>query len=170
MLAFESSCDGSDFGDGARRRVVDIEGRVSQEARRAREVRHILLGEASAQACSGDATARAEHTQRKFRLRHFEAEEENRFALFHRHEVGDIRRERRLTHRRTRRDNDELRTVESSEHRVEFDETRRHPVDFPCGAAIDEVEDVFNQIAHRFDGTGGALIVDREDLLFRARD
>ena len=60
--------------------------------------------------------------------------------------------------------------MQTAEHTVEVDESGRHAVDFAGRPRVDQVKDVLHQFAHRLQVADAAVVVDRENPLFRLRD
>ena len=119
---------------------------------------------------AGNSAPCAQHTEREFRFRHFQAEEEDGLARYDGDVIGDICRERRLSHRRARRENNKFRAVQAAEHSVEIDKTGRDASDTPFRARVDNMEDVLHKVVHRLNTICSAIVVDGEDFLFGLRD
>ena len=141
-----------------RRRVVDEDRRLGKEPRRVREALDVLRrGESAAHLLRVDLSLGAEEPLNELLLRHFEAEDRDRFALEEPDVLRDVEREARLAHRGAPRDDDHIARVEPGGVLVEIDETAREPRDaYPrlvhalnlLEPLLEHVLDVHEPLAH----------------------
>ena len=94
------------------------------------------------------ARFRSEHAQKERFLRHFEAEDRDWFAIAHGNIFGDVERERRLPHRRARRENYKLGWLQARGFVIESSVTGGEARDAPAFAenafqALEIVSDKF---------------------------
>ena len=120
-----------------------------------------------AQAMAVDARLGREHAEKQLLLRHFEAEDADRASGLRADVLRDVQHERRLPHRRPRRDDDEIARLKSGRQLVEIGEPRRHAGDelLALVRPLDRREARVRELAHRHESGAHAILGNREDRL-----
>ncbi len=157
MLCLEPARLRAQFQDGETRTVVDEDFRLGQFRRRCGQARKIALAQKSvAHFLQIHPRARAEQTLNELLTAHFQTENANRQFFVDRNMLGNVHRQRGLSHARTRRDHDHFRRMHSAGHAIEFDKAGRDSGDAPF--ALVKFFDRFDRFHY--------LVLHREHLAF----
>ena len=153
--------------------VVDVDRRLRELVARGGEARPVVDRElAGAEPLRLDLALGAHQALRHLGLRHLEREERDRRAVADRDVRGHAERERRLPHRRTRRDDDEVARLEARGEAVEVAEPGRRPGDVAPGLVQlgDRLERVLEQLVDVRELARDPLLREVEDDLLGAVD
>ena len=166
VLGRQAPALGAHLEHADRRRVVDEDLRLAQRADRLRQPAPVALAEKpAAQPVRVDARLGGQHAEEQLLLRHFEAEHADRHVGLGADVLRDVQHEARLPHRRTRRDDDEVRRLKPGRHLVEIGEAGRHAGDQLLARVqlLDRLEARLRQIAQRHEAVADLVVGDRED-------
>ena len=131
---------------------------------------HRLLGGVSVADLLGvDVGLRTEHAEAELLLGHLQREEADRAALADGDVLGDVQRERGLSDRRPRRDDDQIRALQARGHPVELGESRREARQhaLPAAGVLDDLEVVAHDLPDRLEPAPDRAFGDVEDLAGR---
>ena len=123
VLGLQAAALGAHLQRRQRRRVVDEDAGGRQVRVGAGQPRPVLfLQVARAQPVRVDPGVGAQHAQHQLLLGHLEREHAHRLPRLGARVLGDVQAERRLPHRGTRGDDDEVALLQAARHLVEVDE------------------------------------------------
>ena len=132
----------------------------------------LLVQISGAEPLAVHARRRAQHTGQQRLLRHFERKDRHRLKQPRRHVPADIQRQRRLAHRRPRRQNDQFARVQAARHLVQLGETGADALD-PLAGIEKRIEAAFVVLDHLERGLKpffAARFAQPQQRLFRARE
>ena len=154
-------------------RIVDIERRLHHLVRgRAQFLALLLVQISGAEPLAVHARRRAQHAGQQGFLRHFERKDRHRLQEARGHVPADIQRQRGLSHRRTRRENDQFARVQAAGHFIQLREAGADALD-PLARIEKSVEAaliVLDDLERRLQPLFGARLAQPQQRLFRARE
>ena len=124
-----------------------------------------LAQKPAAQPVRVDARFAGQHAEEELLLRHLEAEDADRHVGLRADVLRDVEREAGLPHRRTGRDDHQIRGLEPGRHLVEIGEAGRHPGDELLAGVelLDRIEARLRELAQRNEAVAHLLVRDGED-------
>ena len=148
-------------------RVVDPDGRLPEQRRGLGEIGVILAVElAGPQTLGIDESLGSEHALDEGFLTHFERKYRRRNVALDRGVLRDVQHERRLSHRRTRRDDDQVGRLEPERDLVEVREARGDAGERPAFAQqLDALHRRPEQLLDAHEPVGAALLAHLEDAM-----
>ena len=173
LLDFEPPQLGVDIHEVRARGVVDIQRRSRQlHQRRLQVVALGLVQEARPELLAVHSRRRAHHAREQRFLGHLHREHRHRLrVLGRRHVLRDVQRQRRLPHRRTRRQDNQLSRMEPPGHLVQLHEPGADPLDPLAGVqeGVDPALVLLNDVLGRRQARLPAQVVQLKQRVFRTR-
>ena len=134
MLALQASRARPNLRRRKSRRIVDVNRRLRHELHRRVDSRPVFIREITGPEVRHiDPAQRGDHAKRQLLRRHFHGKYGDAFAGTDRGIFADIDRQRRLAHRRSARNDDEIAALQAGGHLVEFVKAARNAGDAAVG-------------------------------------